>query len=168
MCCWKVTYCCFLMVAFIVRVAVKLFGCRRSEFPGGAQWFAKSPNCANGRAMGRAFTFTAVSSGSYSHERHSQQQQHCMSFQLSRGRAGEQAQSLKTCVQIPSLHIKQGIVALGCNPVLLWWGEAKRRESWEILMPAVLEIVVMRVSNNVEKKDHWSRLSSGLYTWAMT
>ena len=33
---------------------------------------------------------------------------------------------------------------------------------------AVLDTVVMRVSNNVEKKDDWSRLSSGFYTWAMT
>lgn len=38
-------------------------------------------------------------------------------------------------------------------------GEAKRRESLKILMPAVLDTVVMRVSNKVEKKDHWSRLS---------
>lgn len=47
-------------------------------------------------------------------------------------------------------------------------GEAKRKRILGILMPAVLDTVVMRVSNKVEGKGHWSRLSSGFYTCAVT
>lgn len=79
-----------------------------------AQWFAKLEVSdhltvdVEGKTMGKASIFIAVSSALASETYTVGNDNTACQFKL--------AQSLRTCVQIPRLHIKQGTVEHVCNP----------------------------------------------------